>query len=108
LTHLLADGGPVHISYKNYDWSINSWIIVVVVLHWIYRMCIVHISGFVYFLMCWNIGEYCSDMKLYQNRKYKFYFYSAHFWYSIMVHTLKCKFFILLFWLWLDIQKTFF
>ncbi|CAJ2674167.1 uncharacterized protein LOC123884354 [Trifolium pratense] len=24
LTHLLADGGPVHISYKNYDWSINS------------------------------------------------------------------------------------
>ncbi|CAI8605322.1 unnamed protein product [Vicia faba] len=24
LTHLLDDGGPVHISYKNYDWSINS------------------------------------------------------------------------------------
>lgn len=24
LTHLLADGGPVHISYKDYDWSINS------------------------------------------------------------------------------------
>ncbi|XP_028752623.1 uncharacterized protein LOC114712281 isoform X1 [Neltuma alba] len=24
LTHLLGDGGPVHISYQNYDWSINS------------------------------------------------------------------------------------
>ncbi|KAK7292554.1 hypothetical protein RJT34_15405 [Clitoria ternatea] len=24
LTHLLGDGGPVHISYQNFDWSINS------------------------------------------------------------------------------------
>ncbi|KAM5566496.1 hypothetical protein ABKV19_014916 [Rosa sericea] len=24
LTHLLGDGGPIHISYQNYDWSMNS------------------------------------------------------------------------------------
>ena len=24
LTHLLGDGGPVNISYQNFDWSINS------------------------------------------------------------------------------------
>lgn len=24
LTHLLGDAGPVHISYLNYDWSVNS------------------------------------------------------------------------------------
>ncbi|XP_050375005.1 uncharacterized protein LOC126792619 [Argentina anserina] len=24
LTHLLGDGGPIHVSYQNYDWSMNS------------------------------------------------------------------------------------
>jgi len=24
VTHLLGDSGPVHISYQNFDWSINS------------------------------------------------------------------------------------
>lgn len=24
VTHLLVDGGPVNISYKSYDWSMNA------------------------------------------------------------------------------------
>ncbi|KAI6670858.1 hypothetical protein NL676_005743 [Syzygium grande] len=24
LTHLLSDGGPIHLAYQNYDWSVNS------------------------------------------------------------------------------------
>lgn len=28
LTHLLGDGGPINISYKNFNWSVNYWVIV--------------------------------------------------------------------------------
>ena len=32
VTHLMGDSGPVHISYQNYDWSINSWLVLIQLL----------------------------------------------------------------------------